>query len=149
MDDLLDNPLLKDLTLERCVNYAVQFIRKVGCPKAYTDKVAHLQLKDYRCPLPCDFIEMIQVLDGDRRAYRYTTDTLHLDPIKRECERREFTYKLQNNYLYSSKRDGEIIISYRAIELDDDGFPLLPDNGSFAEALELYIKKQRYTILFD
>lgn len=149
MDDLLDNPLLKDLTLERCVNYAVQFIRKIGCPKAYTDKVAHLQLKNYRCQLPCDFIEMNQVLDGDRHAYRYTTDTLHLDPTGDECEKNELTYKLQNNWLYSSRKEGEIIISYRAIELDDDGFPLLPDNGSFAEALELYIKKQRYTILFD
>ena len=150
MDDLLDNPLLKDLTLERCVNYAVQFIRKVGCPKVYTDKVEHLELKNFRCPLPCDFIVMNQVTDGEGYPYRYTTDTLHLDPQEwNPCRKDELTYKLQNNYLYSSQKEGEVIISYRAIELDEDGFPLLPDTGSFAEALELYIKKQKYTILFD
>ena len=28
LDNLLDNPLLQDLTLERVVNYTVDFIRK-------------------------------------------------------------------------------------------------------------------------
>lgn len=32
MSDLLDHPLLQDLTLERAVNYAVHFIQIVGVP---------------------------------------------------------------------------------------------------------------------
>lgn len=42
MDDLLDNPLLSKLTLERVVNYAIVFMQKVGVPKLYTDK-QHIQ----------------------------------------------------------------------------------------------------------
>lgn len=33
--------------------------------------------------------------------------------------------------------------------LDDEGLPLLPDEPTFLRALELYIKKQWFTILFD
>jgi hypothetical protein len=33
--------------------------------------------------------------------------------------------------------------------LDDEGYPLLPDEPTFLRALELYIKKQWFTILFD
>ena len=32
IDDLLDHPLLQDLTLERAINYAVHFIQIVGVP---------------------------------------------------------------------------------------------------------------------
>ena len=44
LDDLLEHNLLKDLSLERVVNYAVEFMKIVGMPKIYTDKIAELQL---------------------------------------------------------------------------------------------------------
>lgn len=46
-------------------------------------------------------------------------------------------------------KDGEIEIAYRAIAVDEDGYPLIPDRSPFTRALELYIKKQCFTILFD
>ena len=61
LDNLLDNPLLQNLTLERVVNYTVDFIRKVGMPKLYIEKTAKLEIKDYRALLPCDFYKVIQV----------------------------------------------------------------------------------------
>lgn len=78
LDDLLEHNLLKDLSLERVVNYAVEFMKIVGMPKIYTDKIAELQLHEYRTKLPCDFIEMIGVRDTCGNAYRETTDTFHL-----------------------------------------------------------------------
>ena len=61
LDNLLDNPLLQDLTLERVVNYTVDFIRKVGMPKVYIEKTANLEITEYRALLPCDFHKMMQV----------------------------------------------------------------------------------------
>ena len=42
-----------------------------------------------------------------------------------------------------------MLISYKAIPVDKDGFPLLIDNPVFLKALETYIKKEEFTILFD
>ena len=61
----------------------------------------------------------------------------------------DLTYKIQGNIIYTSIKEGEIEVAYLAIATDSEGYPLLPDNSSYTRALELYIKKQWFTILFD
>lgn len=150
LDNLLDNPLLQDLTLERVVNYTVDFIRKVGMPKIYIEKTEKLDVIDYRAALPCDFHRMIQVreVNGDyNRMARVSTDSFHMSEDKAESH--DLTYKLQGQVIYTSLKEGTIEIAYEAIPVDCDGYPLIPDNSSFREALELYITKRRYKVLFD
>lgn len=150
MDNLLDNPLLQDLTLERTVNYTIDFIRKVGMPKAYLEKTAVLKIEDYRAALPCDFHKMIQVRSKEgnySRMYRSSTDSFHMSEDKRNSI--DLTYKLQGQVIYTSNKKGTIEIAYQAIPVDCDGYPQLPDNSSFREALELYITKRKYRVLFD
>ena len=48
LDNLLDNPLLSDLTLERVVNYTVRLMRKAGCPQLFDEKTQWITIKDYR-----------------------------------------------------------------------------------------------------
>lgn len=150
LDNLLDNPLLQDLTLERTVNYAVDFIRKVGMPKIYMEKTQRLQVEGYRASLPCDFHKMIQVkrCDGNyNQMFRESTDSFHMSGNKGESH--DLTYKLQGQMIYTSLKEGTIEIAYEAIPVDCDGYPLIPDNSSFREALELYITKRRYKVLYD
>ena len=150
LDNLLDNPLLQDLTLERVVNYTVDFIRKVGMPKVYIEKTTNLEIKEYRALLPCDFHKMIQVRafkDGYSQVFRSSTDNFHFSKDKGDSH--DLTYKLQGQAIYTSMKNGIIEIAYQAIPVDCDGYPMIADNSSFREALELYITKRRYKILFD
>ena len=154
LDNLMDNPLLQDLSLERAVNYAVRFIQKVGMPSIFLEKTEEIKIENYRGKLPCDFYEMIQVravghnCDGVfHEVFRYSTDSFHMSPNKTRDN--ELTYKLQGSCIFTSMKEGTIEIAQRAFNTDDEGFPLLPDNASFLRALELYIKKSRFTILFD
>jgi hypothetical protein len=59
------------------------------------------------------------------------------------------TYKIQGSCLFTSIKDGEVEIAYIGIKTDDEGYPMILDNSSYLRALELYIKKQWFTILFD
>ena len=150
LDNLLDNPLLQDLTLERVVNYTIDFIRKVGMPKVYIEKIANLEVKEYRALLPCDFHKMIQVRtfkEGCSQTFRSSTDNFHFSNNKRDSH--DLTYKLQGQVIYTSMKNGTIEIVYQAIPVDCDGYPMIADNSSFREALELYITKKRYKVLFD
>ena len=150
LDNLLDNPLLQDLTLERVVNYTIDFIRKVGMPKVYIEKIANLEVKEYRALLPCDFHKMIQVRtfkEGCSQTFRSSTDDFHFSNNKRDSH--DLTYKLQGQVIYTSMKNGTIEIAYQAIPVDCDGYPMIADNSSFREALELYITKKRYKVLFD
>ena len=43
----------------------------------------------------------------------------------------EYMYVVQNCVLIASKKEGYVDISYKAISLDDEGFPLISDNESY------------------
>ena len=123
-------------------------------PPMFIEKTQELEIKNYRAKLPCDFHEMIQVRTNHEKCghyvggvFRYSTDNFHTSDVKHESP--DYTYKIQASVIYTSLKEGTIEISYRAIAVDDEGYPLIPDKSSFTRALELYIKKQCFTILFD
>lgn len=152
LDNILDHPLLRDLSFERAVNHTVNFIRIIGMPRAFEQKTAALEVKEFRAMLPCDFNHMIQVrtVDGcnhTHKVFRASTDNFHMSEDKHGSY--DLTYKLQGNVIYTSIKEGVIEISYEAIAVDSEGYPMIPDNSTFIRALELYIKKQCFTVLFD
>lgn len=151
MDDLLAHPMLQDLTLERAVNYAVQFIQILGYPQEFEEKTAVLDVENYRTNLPCDFYDIIQMrllVNGNKPGpvFVASTDSFHMSSIK---DAHQLTYKIQNFVLYTSLEKGKVELAYTAMMLDKDGYPLIPENSAFIKALELYIKKAWFTILFD
>lgn len=145
LDKILRHPLMQDLSLETAVDYAVDFMRIVGTPRMFTEKIANITLEDYRAELPEDYYQMIQVRGKEGSIYNYATDSFHLSNT---CNTNK-TYKVQGHVIFTSSKEDDLEISYMAIDTDSDGFPLIPDNSSFTRALELYIKKQWFTILFD
>lgn len=139
LDDLLAHPLLRDLSLERAVDHAVHFTRIVGMPKITTEKTEIIKIDNYRALLPDDYYAITKVLNPKNNTplvHSSTGDTNN-------------SYKIQGNIIYSSLREGELTVSYKALLVDEEGYPMIPDNSSFIKALELYIKKQYFTILFD
>ena len=156
-DKIMRHPLLSDTSFESIIDYTIDFIQLVGCPQMFEEKTAILEVSKYRAKLPCDYVSMIQVRINDPKyntrhdTFRYSTDSFHYSETKPSIGLRgtDFTYKIQGGIIYTSTENITIEIAYNAIATDDEGFPLLPDNASFLRALELYIKKSRFTILFD
>lgn len=144
LDDLLADDMLKGLSLERAVNYAVEFIKVVGMPPIFESKVETIPIKDYRGELPCDFYEVIQVRKPKGFAY-LPAEGSFMEGGNQNLS----TYHIKGRIIFTSTKDDDIEVAYRAIKVDDDGFPLIPDNGTFARALELYIQKRYFTILFN
>ena len=144
LDSCLRHPLMQDLSLETAVDYTIDFMRIVGMPRMFTEKVVRITIDKYRALLPCDYYQTIQVRIPGGHALVYSTDSFHMNNKGNSS-----TYKIQGNIIYTSIESGELELAYLAISTDADGYPLLPDNSSFTRALELYIKKQWFTILFD
>ena len=143
---ILRHPLLEDTTLEEALQYTLDFIHAVGIPYIYTDKEATLKIENYRALLPCDLVAINQVYHEDsKKCIRSMTDTF----INNNNDKGENTFKTQGTVIYTSFKEGTIKISYKAIPIDDEEIPMIPDNPIFLKALELYIKKERFTILFD
>ena len=208
MDKLMRHPLLSDLTLETVVDYCVDFMRIVGVPRMFIDKIAVISITDYKGMIPSDWIDTIMIKYNDR-PMRYSTDVFHLnqpisssdgllsnpiiesDAIEKITQYLQLhsmdeiafsngsntiqiqanailndyptlipangtqnpygdnTFVIQGNYIHTSIPNGLVVMAYRAIAADEEGFPALPDNSEFTRALMAYIKLQHFTILFD
>mgnify|MGYP007132754016 CR=1 FL=1 len=144
---ILRHPLMQDMNLETAIQFTLDFIACMGLPKTYIDKHTIIDIEDYRGKLPCDCVAINQVRDCNSGVcMRYMTDNFN---GTHDEYRGELTFKTQGMIIYTSFKKGRIEISYKAIPVDEDGLPLLPDNAIFLKALELYIKKEWFTILFD
>ena len=149
IDKVRRHPLLADLSMEAIVDYTVDFLQIVGLPTAFMEAVDIVKIEKYRGVLPDNFIEMVQVRTTTDPIvyYRYASDTFHMSGNKVHSV--PFTYKIQGNYIFTSEESANLEISYLAIETDECGLPVLPDNAKFTRALEAYIKYKHFTVLFD
>lgn len=175
LDNIHDHPMMSDVTLEQAVRHTIRFIGIFGLTKMYKDKEADVDIHEFRGELPCDLISIIQVKDGPHGiCLRSMTDsfTPGLLPLPRHnpCPPHkeqhphhwhfpyippmapghgEPTFKTQGRIIFTSFPEGRVRIAYKAIPVDEDGFPLLIDNENYLAALEAYIKKQVFTVKFD
>lgn len=48
-------------------------------------------------------------------------------------------YKLNNNYIFTNFKEGFVEMSYKALPVDSNGMPMVPDNIRFIKAVEWYL----------
>lgn len=164
LDRVMRHPMMRDIPFETAIEYAVDFISLMGTPAIFSEKTAIVEVNDWRGQLPCDFESMIQVRIAPNQknnrwcktvpmpplVYRASGHSFHMSDYKTLTEiTGELTYKIQGMVIFTSTRDIDVEIAYRAFATDDEGYPLLPDNPSFLRGLENYIKLQWFTIKFD
>lgn len=141
------HPLMQDMDLEAGVQYTLDFFGIMGLPDVHEKKVALVDIHDQRGELPCDVISIIQVKNPQTdRAMRSMTDNFngHSQGLNSED-----TFKTQGRYIFTSFKEGKVLVAYESVKTDEDGLPMLVNHPVFLKALEEYIKVQRFTVLYD
>lgn len=144
------NPLMADLSYEQLAEYVLEIIRLIGAPLSFKDENVRQEVDNFKTRLPDNIITIrgIKFLgkngDTEGRAMRYATNTYHntinLDPSTRNEELAgEYTYTINNCVLQASVKKGIIEIAYKGIAVDEDGYPMVPDNESFKTAMEYFV----------
>lgn len=151
---LYRNPLCTGITLEQVVDYLVDFFRLVGVPSLFDERVFDGEIRHYRCKLPADYHEEIMVLLRSSPGEEYlparrATDTFRDPSLSGLSPGRDYTFTINNLYLFTSLETGKVKLSYRAIGTDEKGFPLLPGDRFFMEAFENYVKMKYYQVLWE
>lgn len=131
-----------ELNMSDVIELTGQILKLYGINEYYKDKVCTLTIEDYKAELPTDMlaIQLIKHSD-DHVVFKYTGDpffmNLHCeDSLNLICCESIYTYKLNENYIFTSEKEGNIDIAYKAIPLDEDGYPKIPDDERFLRALE-------------
>lgn len=147
---VLRHPLLQDFTLEQAIQYTIDFMGIFGFPELYEHKEADVDICDYRGKLPCDLIAIDMVKDCKTDVpLRSMTASFNPGGKYYNHLRQEPQFKTQGRVIITSFPEGVVHIAYKAIPVDDEGLPLLIDNSKYLKALELYVKTQLFTVLFD
>lgn len=50
------------------------------------------------------------------------------------------TYTVNDNFIFTNFQTGFVFIAYKALPVDKDGFPLIPDNRRYKEAVKSFIR---------
>lgn len=136
------HPLLEDITIEQVVMYTIDFMRIFGLPQFFLDKEIELTIEDYKALLPPDVISIEDVRDKQKNI------SLHKSSNNFDLTSGN-GYKIKGSFIFVGVPKTELKILYKSIPVDELGFPLLLDDPLYLRALELYIKKERFTVLFD
>jgi len=77
---------------------------------------------------------------------KYGTSTfpkdMHCDKCVNETATGSEWYVIENGYIKTSFQTGEICIAYKSFPIDDECYPLVPDDISYKEAMFWYIYKK-------
>ena len=147
MDDILDHPMMQDLSFERAINYAVEFIKIVGMPTAFEHTTETKQVENYAVFVPEDCYQILAIKKKGGEEVILNTSTSVFGSSKSNSA--SPSYVIRGNVIQTSFEEGELEISYLALPVDSEGYPTIPEIASYIRALELYIKKKWFTILFD
>lgn len=150
---VLRHPMLQDTTLEEAIQYTVDFIHTFGMPDMFETKETVVELENYRGELPCDLVSVNQVMDlRSHTCLRSTTNTFNPERSNGDCVNDrciDNTFKIQNRVIFSSIEKGLLKVNYNSIPVDENGYPYVINDPVYLKALESYIKKEVFTVLFD
>lgn len=149
--DVLQKPIVKELSIEIASEKAVECIRLLGAPSAYDKLVEKIKITDYKGALPANLLHINGVRYRDCEncdfesalALREATNVFHTGTECNDCNdgkpAGELTYIVQNNVIITSVQDGWAEIAFDGIVTDKEGFPMIPDEQPVINAIRYYI----------
>jgi hypothetical protein len=146
------------------IDYPDQWQKKVTGHKSNPD----LDITNYRAQIPCDLVHLVavavdgyaaipannsfhQLLDGkccgvDDFGSLLTDGTFvdnfgntFLTTFGTKYGSAPLTYELNNNWITLSVPIGKVCLAYLAFPTDCDGFPMIPDDVSYREAVKRFL----------
>lgn len=100
-----------------------------------------IQIEDYRGTLPCDLILLEQLRDKETGCVLKRSTDLFLNSSEPE-QTYDKEYNIQNNIIHTNFEEGELEISYKAIQLDEDKLPMIPNNERVIQCVVDFLARQ-------
>lgn len=132
----------EDIPWNDFIEWIADGLSHIGSYYQYTEKQTSITIEDYKGQLPCDFVYMIRMLHNgyyDNPSENLITDnTLQNADLDRQVNNQKVTardYNINHNVITTSYRTGTLEIQYLAMPLDEEGYPMIPDDISYKDAL--------------
>ena len=151
---VMNHPLVVDLNYEDAAMYAIEAIELIGTPLTLLDKETNppINIEGYKGPLPNDIIILKGVITDNGVVLNHNTGihnviSNYTNNDYLEC--RGGNYTIERGVIKTSFEKGKVIVSYKGLPLDCDGYPLIPNNIKVKQAVYYYILYQHLAPLYD
>lgn len=90
-----------------------------------------------------DAVKGITIVDTDDGMGNVTYTTRDENYMETDSNI-DYTYVIAGSYIKTNMKEGFLMLSYTCIPLDDDGYPMVPNDMAFLDALYWYITMKLY-----
>ena len=145
-NEIKEGRLFKDIPFDTIVRYAVQAMKLIVAEKYLVTLPALIDIKAYKGALPCgyEFPLSITKYESDQGLFipmHSNTDNFATQYQTTGKPTNSFyTYSTNNDVLFTNFEEGKVFMVYKAIPVDDDGYPMIPDNVNVQLTVENYIR---------
>jgi len=157
IERLYRNPLLQNVSTYDALAYLKDFIGLLHITAFQKKKVSTFTIVEFRAKLPEDFqgVHSVRAINNAGTKVRIPSSTeegiedlASVGPLMNDTAE-TYAYKIVPPFIYTDFKEGKVEIIYYGFQLDDKGFPILPDIPSLAIAFENYVKCQYFTMLVE
>ena len=149
----------EELDIWDLVEWAGEALEFIGAGSQFENFYQEMNIKNHRALLPCNFHSLIAIsFDGSPLPISAATigvpsdsessgNALNSVPVNQEnfplettrnVTERGASYNISNNYLIASFEEDTVLMAYKGVAVDDEGFPLIPDNVYYRQAITNY-----------
>lgn len=127
----------KELYIDDFVEWIGEGLQYIGSYYQYCERYETIDIIDYKGELPCDFYAMIRIHDNtDGKADSFNKNLIGATNKQSSLNQHTFRdYNIQGNVFTAAFKTGKLNIQYLGIPLDEEGFPMIPDNVNYLDAL--------------
>ncbi len=124
------------------VEWISEALNMIGSYSQMEEVAVKLEVVNHRVELPCSFVYMKDITHNGKplswstksAANNYQCDTCNQIPTC--CT--DYNFYIQDGYLNTSLETGELCLVYLGVPVDEEGYPLVPDDVYFDKALKSY-----------
>lgn len=145
-----DMGMIDQLDLGNAVEWIGEAMELIGSPMQLRERIGLVEIKHKKGKLPTDMHLLITssaapntTCDQAKRfiQMRYSTDAYHM--FCTECQdgqcNSDITYIINDDYIFVNFDKGVVRLSYKAIPVDENGYPLIPDDIKFKNAVSYHL----------
>jgi|TARA_R110000737_G_C14583325_1_gene486118 hypothetical protein len=157
-----DSGIQEELDIWDVIEWSGEALELIGAGVSYVNLVGEICLKDHRAKLPCNFHTLEQIsyngsplplcsgTFGAISTSASNTTTNYIDGKKVDSENfptsdlntgnRGNCYYINDNFVVTSFATGCLLLAFKGVKVDKEGFPMIPDNVSYKKAIKSYIQ---------
>jgi len=140
-----------EIKYDEVIEWIWDVMSLIGAPQPLVDKITDgsdtmpepIEIVNYRGELPNDVHSVYLARDYDSKMPMICKQSSFLKDMDQLYQREsQYTYTLNNNYIFTSFEEGQVEMHYKAFPTNSLGMPMVPDDIKFIMAVQAFIAER-------